>query len=167
LSRWAWHHRGVSVEPKSGEPAGSPYEWYQRAQELLAAGNSAAAAQLLEYLLEAEPGSRSVLEAYARAVFDARRYDDAVAAFGALLEVAPDDDYAHFGMGMSQWRKQEFILARDHLSMAFVMRPDRAEYGKALSQVKATLRARVADQLPLTGPIAGVQNDSTFGIEEI
>lgn len=162
-----WHHRWVSVEPKSGAPAGSPYEWYQWAQELLAAGDSAAAAQLLGHLLEAEPGSRSVLEAYARAVFNARRYEDAVAAFGALLDVAPDDDYAHFGMGMSLWRKQEFTLARDHLSMAFVMRPDRAEYGKALSQVKATLRARVADQLPLAGPITGVSSISTFGVDEL
>ena len=38
--------------------------------------------------------------------------------------------------------------------MAFVMRPDRTEYGKALSQVKATLRARAADQLPLNGPLS-------------
>lgn len=158
------------MEPRSsdasGVPSGSPYEWFQRAQDLLAAGNSDAAAQLLQYLLAAEPGSRSVLEAYARAVFDARRYDDAVAAFGALLEVAPDDDYAHFGMGMSLWRKQEFVQARDHLSMAFVMRPDRAEYGKALSQVKATLRARVKDQLPLNGPIAGVTNINSSGVGE-
>lgn len=82
------------------------------------------------------------------------------------MEVAPDDDYAHFGMGMSLWRKQEFVQARDHLSMAFVMRPDRAEYGKALSQVKATLRARVKDQLPLNGPIAGVTNINSSGVGE-
>jgi tetratricopeptide (TPR) repeat protein len=147
-------------------PTGSPYDWYQRAQDLLASGNSDAAAQLLERLLEAEPGSRSVLEAYARAVFDARRYGDAVSAFGALLEVAPDDDYAHFGMGMSLWRQQEFVLARDHLSMAFVMRPDRTEYGKALSQVKATLRARAADQLPLNGPLIGSPVIDVYEVDE-
>jgi len=147
-------------------PTGSPYEWYQRAQDLLASGNSDAAAQLLEHLLEAEPCSRSVLEAYARAVFDARRYGDAVSAFGALLEVAPDDDYAHFGMGMSLWRQQEFVPARDHLSMAFVMRPDRTEYGKALSQVKATLRARAADQLPLNGPLSGRPIIDVYGVDE-
>ena len=37
--------------------------------------------------------------------------------------------------------------------MAFVMRPDRSEYGSALAQVRATLRARIADQLPLEGPL--------------
>jgi hypothetical protein len=37
--------------------------------------------------------------------------------------------------------------------MAFVMRPQRAEYGQALGQVKASLRARVADGLPLNGPV--------------
>jgi len=37
--------------------------------------------------------------------------------------------------------------------MAFVMRPDRADYGRALSQVKATLRARSEAGLPPEGPI--------------
>jgi hypothetical protein len=37
--------------------------------------------------------------------------------------------------------------------MAMVMRPDRPEYASALSQVKATLRARVKAGLPLEGPI--------------
>ena len=46
-----------------------------------------------------------------------------------------------------------FAEARDHLAMAFVMRPDQSEYGSALSQVKATLRARALAGLPLAGPI--------------
>jgi hypothetical protein len=53
------------------------------------------------------------------------------------------------------WRLQEFTLARDELAMAFVMRPDRSEYGKALGQVRATLRARIDAGLPLNGPISG------------
>ena len=135
------------------QPAGSPYDWYQRAMALLDGGNPDAALQLLHRLREFDPHSRSVLEATARALFDSRRYDEAVEAFAAILELAPDDDYAHYGMGLSLWRQQRFLAARDHLAMAFVMRPDRSEYGDALSQVKATLRARIADGLPLEGPL--------------
>jgi hypothetical protein len=54
---------------------------------------------------------------------------------------------------MSYWRTQRFIKARDHLAMAMVMRPERTEYANALSQVKATLRARVEAGLPLEGAI--------------
>lgn len=140
----AWEH---------GDPQGSPYDWYQRATALLDSGNPDAALQLLTRLRALEPASASILEAYARAVFDARRYPEAVEAFEALIDIAPDSDYGHFGLGMALWRMQEFVRARDELAMAFVMRPQRAEYGQALGQVKATLRARIADGLPLNGPV--------------
>ena len=54
---------------------------------------------------------------------------------------------------MSLWRLQEFPQARDHLAMASVMRPDREEYAKALTQVKATIKARRSAGLPLSGPL--------------
>ena len=86
--------------------------------------------------------------------------------------MVPSDDFAHYGLGASLWRLQEFTLARDELAMAFVMRPDRPEYGKALGQVRATLRARSDGGLPLNGPISGQSNvvDSspfiTFPVED-
>lgn len=144
--------RPGSSDPQ-GDPAGTPYDWYQRAMVLLEGGNPDAALQLLGRLIEREPESASILEAYARALFDARRFDEAIDAFERLIARSPDSDYAHFGMGMSLWRKQEFVRARDELAMAFVMRPQRTEYANALAQVKATLRARVADGLPLNGPV--------------
>jgi Flp pilus assembly protein TadD len=131
----------------------SSYDWYQQATALLEAGNPDAALVALTKLREAEPESTAVLEAYARALFDGRRYDQAVEAFGELVERAPAEDYAHYGLGMSLWRVQRFPEARDHLAMAFVMRPDRPEYGDALAQVKATLRARALADLPPAGPI--------------
>lgn len=146
----------MASEPSAhgtGEPAGTPYEWYQRAIELLDQGNADAALQLLVRVRESEPASASVLEACARALFDSRRYAEAAEAFGELLNRAPDSDYAHFGLGMSLWRMQEFVRARDELAMAFVMRPQREDYAKALTQVKATLRARMVDGLPLNGPV--------------
>ena len=59
---------------------------------------------------------------------------------------------------------QQFVQARDELGMASAMRPDRLEYARAFGQVKATLRARVADGLPLNGPIENQEKlDRIFG----
>jgi Flp pilus assembly protein TadD len=143
----------TGFEPAFGDPAGSPYDWYQRASTMMDNGDSEAAAVLLERLREVDQSSTSVLEALARALFDSRRYDEAVDAFTELVERSPAEDYAHYGLGMTLWRLQRFPESRDHLAMAFVMRPDRAEYGAALSQVRATLRARATAGLPLQGPI--------------
>ena len=139
--------------PDPTEPAGDPYEWFQRATQLLDSGNPDAAAQLLERVLDAEPGSTAALESLARARFDARRYQEAAVAFERLLAVAPDNDYAHFGRGLCAWHVQQFETARDHLALAFVMRPHRPEYSRALAQVKATIKARAAGELPLNGPV--------------
>jgi predicted Zn-dependent protease len=141
-------------EAEAGGPEGSPYDWYQRALALLEGGNAEAATVLLERLRDWDPDSTSVLEAYARALFDGRHFDEAAAAFEELAERAPADDYAHYGLGMALWRLQKFPRARDHLAMAAVMRPERAEYAKALTQVRATLRAREETGLPLEGPVS-------------
>ncbi len=145
------------MEERSGSdegwPEGSAYDWYRRAESLLSQGNPAAAAVLLERLRVTDPDSLTILEAWARALFDSRRYDQAAEAFTQLVERQPDSDYAHYGLGLSLWRLQRFPLARDHLAMAAVMRPDRAEYGSALGQVTATLRARREAGLPAEGPV--------------
>ncbi|MCH9677112.1 MAG: tetratricopeptide repeat protein [Candidatus Nanopelagicales bacterium] len=137
-----------------GIPAGNEYDWYQRACALLEGGNSAAAAILFQRLREVD-ANPSVLEALGRAQFDAKNYEEAVMVLEQLVEVSPDNDYAHFALGLSFWRLQKFIPARDHLAMAFVMKPSRSEYGTALTQVKSTLRHRVEKGMPLEGPIPG------------
>ncbi len=139
---------------EQGSPGGDPYDWYQRANELLTTGNSNAAVILFERVLK-EDQSPAVLEGLGRALFDAGRYEKCVEVFEKLVAVSPDNDYAHFALGLGLWRLQRFIAARDHLAMAFVMRPDRSDYATSLAQVKATLRSRVKEGLPLEGPIAG------------
>lgn len=134
-------------------PQGEPYDWYQRGLALLNSGDSAPAAILLARVLDHEPDSVAALEGYARALFDSGRFVEASTAFARFVERAPDDDYAHFGLGSSLWRLQRFTEARDELAMALVMRPERADYARALQQVKATLRARALADLPLNGPI--------------
>jgi tetratricopeptide (TPR) repeat protein len=132
-------------------PAGEPYDWFRRGSALLDSGNAAAAAELLSWAAREEPQAHSIRESLARALFDARRFDDAAREFGLLVEQAPDDDYAQFGLGMSLWRLRRFRRAADHLAMASVMRPERSEYAAALRQVRATLAAREEAGLPPDG----------------
>jgi predicted Zn-dependent protease len=140
-------------EEHSGAPAGQPYDWYERAQSLVDTGNSEAAAQLLAHAIAAEPSAASVRELYSRALFDSRRFRESADSFAVLVGLAPDDDYARFGLGMSLWRLQEFTTAVDQLAAAVAMKPDNAAYQRALGQVRATLKARAEAGLPSDGPL--------------
>jgi tetratricopeptide (TPR) repeat protein len=133
----------------SGSAAGSPgaddvdaYSLYQRGRQLLERGSAAAAAQLLERAAAAEPQSRSVLEALARAQFDARQYAAAASNFRRIVEASPADDYAQFGLGLALARTGDPRAAAEHLALAAAMRPDVRHYTDALRSVRATLSAR-------------------------
>jgi Flp pilus assembly protein TadD len=119
-----------------------PHEWYLRGMELLGKGSPAAAAQLLARAAEAEPSSRTVREALARAQFDAGRYTEAADSFRKIVEASPADDYAHFGLGLALSRSGNPAAAAEYLALAAAMRPDDKHYTDALRQVRATLRAR-------------------------
>lgn len=129
-----------------GEPAGEVYDWYVRALELLEAGSPEAAAALLGHAHVREPDSASVLEALARASFDAGRYDAAAGQFARLTELSPDNDYAQFGLGLSRMRLGDHEGAVEHLAIAAVMCPQRKEYDQALREARATLRYREQGQ---------------------
>jgi Flp pilus assembly protein TadD len=122
--------------------AGDTYDLYQRGLDLLSRGSAAAAAQLLERAAAAEPQSRSILEALARAQFDAGRYTAAAGNFRRIVEASPSDDYAQFGLGLALARTGDPGAAAEHLALAAAMQPDRRHYTDALRSVRATLRAR-------------------------
>ncbi|MGN6301521.1 MAG: tetratricopeptide repeat protein [Angustibacter sp.] len=129
-----------------GAPEGGPYEWWQRAMELLSRGDAAAAAVLLERTVAVEERSASSWEALGRASYDAGQFRRAAEAFGRLVELAPDSHYGHFALGLSLTRLNRFERGVEHLAMASVMRPERPEYTDRLRQARATLRARQASR---------------------
>jgi tetratricopeptide (TPR) repeat protein len=120
---------------------GEVYDWYQRGLQLYEDGNPAAASQLLVRAASRVPRSRSVLEALARAQFDAEQYQDAAGSFKSLSEVSPEDDYAQFGWGLAAAKLGEYEVAVEHLALAASMRPDVRYYSQALRGARATVRS--------------------------
>jgi Flp pilus assembly protein TadD len=118
------------------------HAWYTTGMALLGKGSPAAAAQVLQRAANAEPRSRSVREALARAQFDTGRYEEAADNFRVIVEASPSDDYAHFGLGLALARTGDHEAAAEYLALAAAMRPDRKPYTDALCQVRATLKAR-------------------------
>ncbi|HTR90986.1 MAG TPA: tetratricopeptide repeat protein [Trebonia sp.] len=131
-------------EPGSPDPA-VVHGWYTTGLDLLGKGSPAAAAQVLQRAANAEPASRSVREALARAQFDTGQYAAAADNFRVIVEASPTDDYAHFGLGLSLARSGEHEAAAEYLALAAAMRPDRKHYTDALRQVRATLKFRRLD----------------------
>ncbi|MFC5834917.1 tetratricopeptide repeat protein [Nonomuraea insulae] len=125
-----------------GAPGGDVYDWFQRGVKLLKEGSPAAAAALLERAAAAEPESRSILEALARAQFNSRQYAQAAASFRQIVDANPAEDYAYFGLGLALWRTGDVEAAQEPLAIAVAMRPDERHYVSALKSVRATLRAR-------------------------
>ncbi len=119
-----------------------PHQLYTRGLDLLGRGSPAAAAQLLERAAAAEPRSRSVLEALARAQFDAGQYAAAAGNFRRIVDASPTDDYAQFGLGLALARTGDPGAAAEHLALAAAMRPNLRHYTDALRSVRATLQAR-------------------------
>jgi Flp pilus assembly protein TadD len=134
-SRW-------TREAAETSDGGDAYHLYRRGLSLLESGSAAAAAQVLERAAAAEPQSRSVLEALARAQFDAGWYADAAANFRRIVEASPTDDYAQFGLGLALARTGDHLAAAEHLALAAAMRPNLRHYTEALRSVRATLNAR-------------------------
>lgn len=124
-------------EGQAALPKGTVYDWYTRGLQLLHERNSAAAAALLEHAARAEPSSRSVREALARAQFDSGRYAAARETFATIVAENPTDDYALFGLGLACNKLREFDDAAEHLALAVAMRPDDKHYATALRHARA------------------------------
>ena len=122
-------------------PQGEVYDWYLRGCDLLDNGDTSAAVQLLSHCAQAEPESRAVREALARAQFDVGMYDEARENFEWIIAINPADDYAQFGLGLAATKAGDLPSAVEHLALAAAMRPDIAYYSTALRGARAALTA--------------------------
>lgn len=119
-----------------GASAEQVYGWYVVGQQRLAAGQPQAAAEILELAAEAEPSKASLHETLARACFEAHLTARARTAFERVLELAPSDAYAHYGVGRCLEREGELGAAQKHLKLACALYP-REAYRAALDRVTA------------------------------
>lgn len=127
--------------PPDVVPQGEMYDWYARGVELLESGDSTAAVQLLQHCAQAEPESRQVREALARAQFNLGMYDESRANYEWIVSVDPADDYAQFGLGLAATKAGDLAAAVEHLALAAAMRPDVQHYALALRGARAALTA--------------------------
>lgn len=131
-------------DERTTTPGGDVYDWYTRGLQLLSDGNPAAAAALLEHAHRAEPGSRSIREALARAQFGSGAFRRARESFASIVAESPTEDYAHFGLGLASARLGDHDGAVEHLALAAAMRPDNRDYDAALQRARAVRAARAA-----------------------
>ncbi|MEZ0066497.1 tetratricopeptide (TPR) repeat protein [Streptacidiphilus sp. MAP12-20] len=144
---------GLGRMSEQGRPSGEVYDWFRRGSALLDQGNAGAAVQLLSHAVEAEPESRAIREALARAQFEARAYAAALENFRTVALADPSDDYAQFGWGLAAARLGDFEASAEHLALAVAMRPSAKHYRAALRQTRATLKARAGG----FGTVGGVR----------
>jgi Flp pilus assembly protein TadD len=130
-----WPDDGADDGPDAADGTRGAYESFQDGRDLLATGNAHAAVVALERARELEPEKSSVRETLARAYYRTRRFDAAAVEFAIAVELDPVNDYAHFGLGLALRQTGDLVGARRHLRIAAAMRPENADYQRALADL--------------------------------
>lgn len=117
----------------------SVYELLQRGHALLRSRHNAQAAVVLGRAAALEPGRGSILEALARACFNAGQHARALEVFEALLEVDPSSAYGHFGLAQSLRKVGRGREAVVHLRLACALDPESPVFRGALARAVASL----------------------------
>lgn len=104
------------------------YELFRRGSALLADGHYHQAAVPLRRASRLSPESTSIREALGRALFLAQRYGEAADEFRAVVERAATNDYALFCLGRSLQMLGRHAEARQPLTLAACMKPERSDY---------------------------------------
>jgi tetratricopeptide (TPR) repeat protein len=104
------------------------YELYRSGVGLLEQGDHHAAALPLGRARDLEPTTGMVREALGRALFGSQRYREAAEEFGVLVELEPLNDFGQFCLGRALQLQGRHAEARPPLTMAALLKPDRADY---------------------------------------
>jgi tetratricopeptide (TPR) repeat protein len=117
------------------------YELFRRGTELLERGDYHAAIIPLSRARDLLPDKTSIREALGRALFRARRYEQAAAEFEAVIERAPTNDFALFCLGRSLQQLGRHAEARKPLALAASLRPKRQDYRAYRDRARARAAA--------------------------
>ena len=118
------------------------YDLFCRGSELLEAGHNHQAVVPLSRAAELSPDTTSVREALGRALFGSGRYEQAAREFAAVVERAPTNDYALFCLGRSLQLLGRHAEARQPLTLAACMRPERSDYRVYRDRARARATGR-------------------------
>ena len=99
------------------------YVFLEQGLELLAEGNCAQAALILERARGLEPHKGSILEALGRAYYSTGRYTSAARTFEEAVEVDPTNDYAHYCLGLCYLKLKRKAEAAGHFKIAWSLNP--------------------------------------------
>ena len=107
------------------------YDYFQQGRRHLKKGMAAQATVPLEKAKRREPNKASIRESLGIAYFRIGRYDEAAAEFRAILELAPNDDYAHYALGRCLEKQGHAAEANGHYKLAARCGPGRSSTPRA------------------------------------
>lgn len=99
------------------------YDLFQQGRAHLRSGRPAQATVALEKAKRREPRSRSIREALAIAYFRLGRWEEAESEFRTLVDLAPADEFAHYGLARSLVKQGRRREATPHIKLARFLRP--------------------------------------------
>jgi len=111
------------------------YDLFQQGRAHLEQGMPAQATVALEKAKTREPDKASIREALGIAYFRIRRWKEAEAEFRACLEIAPNNDYAHYALGRCLEKLGRTAEANGHYKLANSLRPGEQAYESRIREV--------------------------------
>ena len=112
------------------------YDYFQQGKRHLKKGMAAQATVPLEKAKRREPNKASIRESLGIAYFRIGRFEEAAAEFRAMLELAPNDDYAHYALGRCLERQGHETEAQGHYKLASTMRPGSKQYAARVRELE-------------------------------
>ncbi len=114
------------------------YDRYRLGQAYVDAGDPLAAARVLEPAVDGGSTSAALWLVLAQAYVASSRLRPAHRACERVVELAPTDDYARFGLGRALERQGRRAEALAQYRLAFALSP-KPDYAEALRRVEARL----------------------------
>lgn len=111
------------------------YELLMGGRNMLAARHNHQAVLLLEKARDLEPEKGSIREELGRALYNIGEVKRAAEEFQTAMDLNPADDYAYFGLALCTARLGEKSRAAGLLKIALAMRPNSADYRRALDRL--------------------------------